>query len=84
MWPFDIFRDDEVDEMRECDHPEWEDETEEILHPKYIYSQDGELFINRYTVTHKTCTECGVSNLDDQKEERVYLSVDRVEGVDND
>jgi len=83
MWPFNS-RNEEARKMEQCDHPDWDTEDDEILYPRTVYSEDGELFIRRLVVEHKTCTECGYADATTQREEKVYLKTDRVEEVEED
>ena len=64
-----------------CDH-EWKETEDEFTHPNRVYFEDGQPYVNKLYARNKMCKNCVASELVEQKEERVYLSVDSVEEIE--
>jgi len=78
MWPFT--RMTRKRRIEECDH-EWEETVDEFTHPNRVYFEDGQPYVNRLTARNKMCQNCVATELIEQKEEKVYLSVDSIEQI---
>jgi len=82
MWPFNLLnRKSRTQRIEECEH-EWEETVDEFTHPNRVYFEDGKPYVNRLTARNKMCKKCVASELIEQKEEKVYLSIEEIEQIE--